>query len=112
MLTQRTPQLTFWGSQPISGLLVELVGLWLNPSTRHCDVSLRESGLFRPSQFGLSPGSLGPVLGVGDFNVCTKANRTLGFLRRNLYSCPPDVPKEAAYKAVLALVDVLGVFTT
>ena len=21
-------------------------------------------------------------------NVCTKANRTLGFLRRNLYSCP------------------------
>ena len=31
-------------------------------------------------------------------NVCTKANRTLGFLRRNLYSCPPDV-KEAAYKA-------------
>ena len=30
-------------------------------------------------------------------NVCTKANRTLGFLRRYLYSCPPDV-KEAAYK--------------
>ena len=30
-------------------------------------------------------------------NVCTKANRTLGFSRRNLYSCPPDV-KEAAYK--------------
>ena len=27
-------------------------------------------------------------------NVCTKANRTLGFLRRNLYSCPQDV-KEA-----------------
>ena len=22
-------------------------------------------------------------------NVCTKAYRTLGFLRRNLYSCPP-----------------------
>ena len=22
-------------------------------------------------------------------NVCTKAKRTLGFLRRNLYSCPP-----------------------
>ena len=32
-------------------------------------------------------------------NVCTKANITLGFLRRNLYSCPPDV-KEAAYKQV------------
>ena len=30
-------------------------------------------------------------------NVCTKANRTLGFLRINLYSCSPDV-KEAAYK--------------
>ena len=30
-------------------------------------------------------------------NVCTKANRTLGFLRRNLYCCPPDV-KEAASK--------------
>ena len=28
------------------------------------------------------------------FNVCTKANRTLGFLRRNLYSCPPDVKKQ------------------
>ena len=33
-------------------------------------------------------------------NVCTKANRTLGFLRRNLYSCPPDV-KEAAHKGLV-----------
>ena len=33
-------------------------------------------------------------------NVCTKANRTLGFLRRNLYSCPPGV-KEAAYKGLV-----------
>ena len=33
-------------------------------------------------------------------NVCTKANRPLGFLRRNLYSCPPDV-KEAAYKGLV-----------
>ena len=24
-------------------------------------------------------------------NVCSKANRTLGFLRRNLFSCPQDV---------------------
>ena len=24
-------------------------------------------------------------------NVCTKANRTLGFLRRNIYSCPQEV---------------------
>ena len=30
-------------------------------------------------------------------NVCSKANRTLGFLRRNVFSCPQDV-KEAAYK--------------
>ena len=30
-------------------------------------------------------------------NVCTKANRTLRFLKRNLYSCPQEV-KEAAYK--------------
>ena len=29
-------------------------------------------------------------------NVCAKANRTLGFLRRNLYSCPQEV-KEAVY---------------
>ena len=29
-------------------------------------------------------------------NICTKANRTLGFLRRNLYACPQEV-KEAAY---------------
>ena len=33
-------------------------------------------------------------------NVCTKANRTLGFLRRNLYSCPQAV-KEAAYKGLV-----------
>ena len=33
-------------------------------------------------------------------NVCTKANRTLGFLRRNLYSCPQEVT-EAAYKGLV-----------
>ena len=33
-------------------------------------------------------------------NVCTKANRTLGFLRRNLYSCLQEV-KEAAYKGLM-----------
>ena len=33
-------------------------------------------------------------------NFCTKANRTLGFLRRNLFSCPQDV-KEAAYKGLV-----------
>ena len=33
-------------------------------------------------------------------NVCSKANRTLGFLRRNLFSCPQD-GKEAAYKSMV-----------
>ena len=33
-------------------------------------------------------------------NICTKANRTLGFLRKNLFSCPQDV-KEAAYKGLV-----------
>ena len=33
-------------------------------------------------------------------NVCTKDNRTLGFLRRNLHSCPQEV-KEAAYKGLV-----------
>ena len=33
-------------------------------------------------------------------NVFSKANRTLGFLRRNLFSCPQDV-KEAAYKSMV-----------
>ena len=35
-------------------------------------------------------------------NVCTKANRSrnLGFLRRNLFSCPQDV-REAAYKGLV-----------
>ena len=33
-------------------------------------------------------------------NVCTKANRTLGFLRRNLYSWPQEVT-EAAYKGLV-----------
>ena len=36
----------------------------------------------------------------GISNVCPKANRTLGFLRRNLYSCPQEV-KEAAYKGLV-----------
>ena len=33
-------------------------------------------------------------------NVCTQANGILGFLRRNLYSCPQEV-KEAAYKGLV-----------
>ena len=33
-------------------------------------------------------------------NMCTKARRTLGFLRRNLYECPQDV-KEAAYRGLV-----------
>ena len=33
-------------------------------------------------------------------NICTKANRTLGFLRRNLSSCPQDI-KEVAYKGLV-----------
>ena len=33
-------------------------------------------------------------------NICTKANKTLEFLRRNVFSCPQDV-KEAAYKGMV-----------
>ena len=33
-------------------------------------------------------------------NICTKASRTLGFLRRNLAACPRDV-KESAYKGLV-----------
>ena len=33
-------------------------------------------------------------------NACTKANRTLGCLRQNLFSCPQDV-REAAYKGLV-----------
>ena len=33
-------------------------------------------------------------------NICTKANRTLGFLRRTLFSCPQNM-KEAAYKSMV-----------
>ena len=33
-------------------------------------------------------------------NICTKANRTLGFLRHNLSACPQDV-KESAYKGLV-----------
>ena len=33
-------------------------------------------------------------------NICTKAKRTLGFLRRTLFSCPLNV-KEAAYKGMV-----------
>ena len=34
-------------------------------------------------------------------NVCTNANKTLGFLRRNLSSCPPQYVKEMAYKGLV-----------
>ena len=34
-------------------------------------------------------------------NICTKANRTLGFFRRTLFSCPQNV-KEAAYKGMVS----------
>ena len=33
-------------------------------------------------------------------NICSKANRTLGFLRRNLATCPRDV-KESTYKGLV-----------
>ena len=33
-------------------------------------------------------------------NICTKANRSLGFLRRTHFSCPRKV-KEAAYKGMV-----------
>ena len=41
-------------------------------------------------------------------NVCTKANRTLGFLRRNLYFCPQEV-KEAAYKGLCVQTLIMAV---
>ena len=34
-------------------------------------------------------------------NICTKANRTIGFLRRTLFSCPQNV-KEAAYNGMVS----------
>ena len=44
--------------------------------------------------------------------VCTKANRTLGFLRRNLSSCPQDA-KEIAYKAsVRPILEYASLFGT
>ena len=45
-------------------------------------------------------GSLSQMICTHVSNICTKANRTLGFLRRNLYSCPQEV-KEAAYKGLV-----------
>ena len=44
-------------------------------------------------------------------NVCTKANKTLGFLRRILFSCPPPPPedvKKAAYKSLVRPVHRYG----
>ena len=40
-------------------------------------------------------------------NSCTKANRTLCFLGRNLTTCPKDV-KESAYKGLVRPVLVYG----
>ena len=47
-------------------------------------------------------GSLSQMIydGIHVSSVCTKANRTLGFLRRNLYACPQEI-KEAAYKGLV-----------
>ena len=42
-------------------------------------------------------------------NICTKANRTLGFLRRTLFSCPQNV-KEAAYKGMVRPILEYGSF--
>ena len=33
-------------------------------------------------------------------NICTKSNKTIGFLLRNLHACPQKV-KEAAYKGLV-----------
>ena len=41
-------------------------------------------------------------------NICTKANRTLGFLRQTLFSCPQNV-KEAAYKGMVRPILVYGI---
>ena len=38
--------------------------------------------------------------GIHVSNICTKAKRTLGFLRRNPYACPQEV-KEATYKRLV-----------
>ena len=38
--------------------------------------------------------------GIHVNNVCTRPNWTLGFLRRNLYTCPQEV-KETAYKGLV-----------
>ena len=40
-------------------------------------------------------------------NICTKANRTLGFLRRTLFSGPKNM-KEAAYKGMVRPIVVYG----
>ena len=49
-------------------------------------------------------GSLSQMIcdGIHVSNIWTKANPILGFLRRNLYSCPQDLEvKEAAYKGLV-----------
>ena len=38
--------------------------------------------------------------GIHISNICTKANWTLGFLRRNLYACPQEI-KEAVHKGLV-----------
>ena len=50
-------------------------------------------------RFGVSPVNY-PDPDPHVSNICTKANRTLGFLRRHLSACPQDV-KESAYKGLV-----------
>ena len=53
---------------------------------------------YRPTKFCMIYLMLSYLL--NDTNACTKANRTLDFLRHNLSSCPQDV-KETAYKGLV-----------
>ena len=59
----------------------------------------------RSSKMSKTSSILGPLSqmicdGIHVSNICTKANRTLGFLRQNLYACQQEV-KEAAYKGLV-----------
>ena len=65
-----------------------------------CEISLWISNITQPPSRVLS--FLYTLYGQDTHisNICTKANRTLGFLRRTLFSCPQNV-KEAAYKGMV-----------
>ena len=87
-----------WGMrfQPVKCIMMQITRKRIKRSMLHILWMERSS---KTSKVSSILGSLSQMIcnGIHVSNICNKANRTLGFLRGNLYACPQEV-KEAAFK--------------